>query len=110
MKDLSSQLLNTAATYKLEYLSEDSNWHAYVNGVDRGKVSMGQNQMVYAMADCNNTGIVMGPFVFQNVQTKTASGGWTYNNSAAALYHNNPYKISTINNNANFKVYGPSVG
>ena len=105
----SSQNLNTTATYKLEYLSSDSNWHAYVNGVDRGNASMGQNQMLSASADCNNTSIAMGPFEFHNVQTKTASGGWVYN-SSSVFHQNNPYRVSTINNNANFKAYGPAVG
>ena len=108
--EITTHALNMQYPYKLEYSSSDSNWHAYVSGIDRGRVPMGQSQMVFAMADCNNTSIAMGPFEFHNVQTKTASGGWVYNNSAAALYHNNPYQITTINNNANFKAYGPAVG
>ena len=70
---------------------------------------MGQNQMVFAMADCENTNIVMGPFYFNDLQTKTASGGWAYN-SSSAFFTNSPYRIATINNNANFKAYGPAVG
>ena len=41
--------------------------------------------------------------------TKTASGGWVYN-SSSIFHQNNPYRVSTINNNANFKAYGPAVG
>lgn len=96
--------LNTSITYKVEFSSADRKWHAYISGVDKFSTALSTANMgVQCNAEIHKKQIQIGPFNFSNVQTKTASGIWTYNTiypTASA-----PYSVS--GNASNFTVSGP---
>ena len=101
---IGTHILGASISYKVEYNSSDSKWHAYIGGVDRvGSTLATVNNSVLGQAEVHKKLIEMGPFSFSSVLIKNSSGTWV--NNTAAPTATTPYSWS--GSATNFTVSGP---
>ncbi len=102
--DFGTQALGTSTAYKVEYLTTDGKWHAYIGGLEKVSSSLASaNSSVQAHAETHKSNIEMGPFTFSSVKIKNTSGTWVNNTTSPSA----PLPYSVSGTPTNFTVSGP---
>lgn len=108
LREIGTHVLNATIQYELVYNSTSFEWDAYIGGKLLDSYNFGR---AYATAQAqgeshNSRSVTLGPFIFDQVKTKSSgSNAYVYNTTTAPTA-DSPYSVDVLTKYYKFKVYG----